>query len=127
MKEDAERDASSCTRLSGLRLVQLPGVTCSLSYRFRWIFKCQVDVDDWGLALSDVSRSGNPRVSPSLGLGINAFKCQTGAGGWKPVSPLLPEVTVHASAFYWALTFVRELKPTVLISEPLIIGIIVCL
>ena len=29
--------------------------------------------DDWGLASSDVSRSGSPRVSPSLGLDINAF------------------------------------------------------
>ena len=52
--------------------------------------------DDWGLASSDVSRSGSPRVSPTLGLGINAFKCQTGAGGWRPASPLLPEATIRA-------------------------------
>ena len=35
--------------------------------------KCQVDVDDWELVSSDVSRRGSPRVSPSLGLGINAL------------------------------------------------------
>ena len=92
-----------------------------------WIFKCQVDVVDWGLASSNVSRSGSPRVSPSLGLGINAFKCQIGAGGWRLASSMFPEATIHASALHWALTFVRELSLTVLISEPLIMGFVVCL
>jgi len=42
-------------------------------------------------------------------------------------SSMLPEATIHASTLHWVLILVRPLKPTVLISEPLIISVMVCL
>ena len=64
---------------------------------------------------------------PHWALGVNAFKCQTGAGGWRSASSTLSEATLHASAFHWTLTLVRSLRPTVLINEPLIMVIMACL
>ena len=89
--------------------------------------KCQIGVYDWGLVSSDVSRSGNPRASSSLGLDINIFKCQVSIDDWGLASSTLPEAAIHASALHWALTFVRELRPMALGFTPLITGLMGCL
>ena len=41
--------------------------------------------------------------------------------------PIFPEAAVHASAPYWALTIVQELRLMALIFTPLITGLMVCL
>jgi len=83
--------------------------------------------DDWGLVSPDVSRSGNPRVSSSLGLDINIFKCQVGVDDLGLASSMLLEAAIHVSALHWALTFVRELRLMALVFTPLITGLMGCL
>ena len=41
--------------------------------------------------------------------------------------PMFPEAAIHASAPYWALTFVQELRLMALIFTPLIISLMACL
>ena len=71
----------------------------------------------------DVSRSGNPRVSSLLGFDVKSLNAKSALtiGDLRP--PIFPEAAIHASALYWALTFVRELRPMVLIFMPLITGL----
>jgi len=40
--------------------------------------------------------------------------------------PMFPEAAIHASAPYWALTFVQELRLTALIFTPLIVSLMAC-
>jgi len=41
--------------------------------------------------------------------------------------PMFPEAAIHATAPYWALTFVQELRLMALIFTPTIVSLMACL
>jgi len=75
----------------------------------------------------DVSRSSNPRVSSLLGFDVKSLNAKSALtiGDLRPL--MFPEAAVHASALYWALTIVQELRLMALIFTPLITSLMVCL